>query len=178
MIRVHLKISALFVVSHFLSAEMSPELMEVKTNPGFRTQKTCSFLSNQGVPSTEITDTKIIWTFSRDQILCALNWGVLWIEMPQRRCSTVFALCQRICWFPTFITFYIEANYWQEVSYSQRERFFKTSYTNHRVYNSRKTEWSPIRSVIIRVINNAGVRFVQSWENDYRPNWTTNVLSN
>ena len=60
MIRVHLKISALFVVSHFLSAEVSPEIMEVKIHPGFGTQKTCSFLSNRGVPSTEVKDTKII----------------------------------------------------------------------------------------------------------------------
>ena len=30
LISVHLKISALFVVSHFLSAEVSPEIMEVK----------------------------------------------------------------------------------------------------------------------------------------------------
>ena len=39
------------------------------------------------------------------------------------------------------------------------------------------TEWSPIRSVIIRVITKsddraAGVRFVYH-EYDYRPNWTT-----
>ena len=40
-----------------------------------------------------------------------------------------------------------------------------------------RTEWSPIRSVIIRVIAKsddraAGVRFVY-YEYDYRPNWTT-----
>ena len=39
-----------------------------------------------------------------------------------------------------------------------------------------RTEWSPIRSVIIRVITKsddraAGVRFVYH-EYDYRPNWT------
>ena len=42
------------------------------------------------------------------------------------------------------------------------------------------TEWSPIRSVIIRVITKsddraAGVRFVNH-EYDYRPNWTTRSL--
>ena len=43
--------------------------------------------------------------------------------------------------------------------------------------NGNRTEWSPIRSVIIRVIiksddRAAGVRFVYH-EYDYRPNWTT-----
>ena len=45
------------------------------------------------------------------------------------------------------------------------------------VCNGNRTEWSPIRSVIIRVITKsddraAGVRFVYH-EYDYRPNWTT-----
>ena len=44
------------------------------------------------------------------------------------------------------------------------------------VCNGNRTEWSPIRSVIIRVITKsddraAGVRFVYH-EYDYRPNWT------
>ena len=43
-----------------------------------------------------------------------------------------------------------------------------------------RTDWSPIWSVIIRVITKlddraAGVRFVYH-EYDYRPNWTTQVL--
>ena len=46
-ISVHSKISALFVVSHFLSVEVSPEIMEVKINPGFRTQKKCPFPLNR-----------------------------------------------------------------------------------------------------------------------------------
>ena len=42
--------------------------------------------------------------------------------------------------------------------------------------NGNRTEWSPVRSVIIRVITKsddraAGVRFVYH-EYDYRPNWT------
>ena len=46
-----------------------------------------------------------------------------------------------------------------------------------RISNGNRTEWSPIRSVIIRVITKsddraAGVRFVYH-EYDYRPNWTT-----
>ena len=46
--------------------------------------------------------------------------------------------------------------------------------------NGNRTEWSPIRSVIIRVITKsddraAGVRFVYH-EYDYRPNWTTRSL--
>ena len=45
------------------------------------------------------------------------------------------------------------------------------------ISNGNRTEWSPIRSVIIRVITKSddravGVRFVYH-EYDYRPNWTT-----
>ena len=45
------------------------------------------------------------------------------------------------------------------------------------ICNGNRTEWSPIRSVIIRVITKsddraAGVRFVYH-EYDYRQNWTT-----
>ena len=47
------------------------------------------------------------------------------------------------------------------------------------ISNGNRTEWSPIRSVIIRVLvttksddRAAGVRFVYH-EYDYRPNWTT-----
>ena len=45
--------------------------------------------------------------------------------------------------------------------------------------NGNRTEWSPIRSVIIRVIKKsnhraAGVRFFNN-EYDYRPNWTTRI---
>ena len=44
------------------------------------------------------------------------------------------------------------------------------------INNGNRTEWSPIRSVIIRVINKigrprSGIRFVNQ-EYDYRPNWT------
>ena len=68
-ISVHLKISALFVVSHGLSAKVSPEW---RSNPGFGTQ-THLFSLNRGVPSIEVTDTKIMRTFLRDQILFPLN---------------------------------------------------------------------------------------------------------
>ena len=45
------------------------------------------------------------------------------------------------------------------------------------ISNGNRTEWSPIRSVIIRVMTKsddraAGVRFVYH-EYDYIPNWTT-----
>ena len=48
------------------------------------------------------------------------------------------------------------------------------------ISNGNMTEWSPIRSVIIRVITKsddraARVRFVNH-EDDYRPNWTTRSL--
>ena len=54
------------------------------------------------------------------------------------------------------------------------------SYRIKRIGNGNRTEWSPIRSVIIRVITKsddraARVRFVHH-ENDYRPNWTTRSL--
>ena len=73
LISVHLKISTLCVVSHVLSVKVS---LEWKSKPGFGTQKTCPFPLNRGVPSTEETDSKIMWTFFRDQILCPLNGGV------------------------------------------------------------------------------------------------------
>ena len=49
--------------------------------------------------------------------------------------------------------------------------------TSTLISNGNRTEWSPIRSVIIRVITKSddragGVRFVYH-EYDYRPNWTT-----
>ena len=62
LISVHLKISALFVVSHFLSAQLSPEIIEVKTNPGFWTQKYCLFPLNRG--HLPLINTKIMCTFS------------------------------------------------------------------------------------------------------------------
>ena len=53
-------------------------------------------------------------------------------------------------------------------------------YSSFRLGNGNGNEWSPIRSVIIRVITKsddreAGVRFVHH-EYDYRPNWTTRSL--
>ena len=52
-----------------------------------------------------------------------------------------------------------------------------TCLTSVLISNGNRTEWSPIRSVIIRVITKsddraAGVRFVYH-EYDYRLNWTT-----
>ena len=92
LISVHLKISTLCVVSHVLSVKVSPEW---KSNPGFGTQKTCPFPLNRVVPSTEETDSKIMWTFFRDQILCPLEWRCplnrrVRERMSQRRGSTVF----------------------------------------------------------------------------------------
>ena len=51
---------------------------------------------------------------------------------------------------------------------------------SHIISKGNRTEWSPIWSVIIRVITKsddraAGVRFVYH-EDDYRPNWTTRSL--
>ena len=56
-------------------------------------------------------------------------------------------------------------------------RIIKVSVISTVISNSNRTEWSPIQSVIIRVITKsddraAGVRFVYH-EYDYRLNWTT-----
>ena len=56
----------IFVVSHILW----------RLNPGFRTQKKCPFSLIRDVPSTGVTNTKIMWTFFQDKILCPLNIGV------------------------------------------------------------------------------------------------------
>ena len=47
-ISVHLKISALFEVNDFLSAEVFPAVMDVKINPGFWTQKKTPFPLSRG----------------------------------------------------------------------------------------------------------------------------------
>ena len=54
------------------------------------------------------------------------------------------------------------------------------SFNQSEISNGNKTEGSPMRSVIIRVITKSddcatGVRFVY-YEYDYRPNWTTRSL--
>ena len=63
----------LFVVSHFLGAGVSPRW---RFNLGFGTHKKCPFPLSRGVPSIEVTDSKIMSTFFLDQILCPLNGGV------------------------------------------------------------------------------------------------------
>ena len=47
-ISVHLKISALFEVNDFLSAEVFPAVMDVKIDPGFWTQKKTPFPLSRG----------------------------------------------------------------------------------------------------------------------------------
>ena len=66
-IRVHLKISTLFMVSHFFSAKVSPEW---RLNPALEPRK-CHFPLNKGVPSKEVINAKIMWVFLRP-----LNGGV------------------------------------------------------------------------------------------------------
>ena len=46
------------------------------------------FPLNRGVPSTEVTNIKVMWTFFQDQILCALNGGVPRIEV--FHCNEIF----------------------------------------------------------------------------------------
>ena len=51
-------LSMIFVVSHFLIAELFPKW---RLNPGFGTQKKCPFpLVKRGVPSIEVANTKIM----------------------------------------------------------------------------------------------------------------------
>ena len=59
-------------------------------------------------------------------------------------------------------------------------KFLPGFLTYFTISNGNRTEWSPIQSVIIRVITKsddraAGVRFVNH-EYDYRPNLTTRSL--
>ena len=79
---VNTNVLTIFVASHSLISKVSPEW---RVNPGFVTQKKCPFPLKRRVPTTEVKDTKIMWTFFRDQILCPLNGGVLWIKVFQRR---------------------------------------------------------------------------------------------
>ena len=48
----------------------------MEVNPGFGTKKKGPFSLNRGVPSKEVTNTKIMWKFFWDQILCPLSRGV------------------------------------------------------------------------------------------------------
>ena len=73
MTSVQLKKSTLIVVSHVLSTKVVPEW---RSNTGFGTQNKCPYPVNRGVPSIEITGTKIMWAFFRDQILCPVNGEV------------------------------------------------------------------------------------------------------
>ena len=73
----------------FLRSVMCPEW---SINPGFGTQTMCPFPLNRGVPLREVMDTNIMWALFQDQILCPLNGCVPWIEVSQRRGSTVFQM--------------------------------------------------------------------------------------
>ena len=55
-ITVHLKMSALFMISHVLGAKVFPKW---RLNLFFGTQKKCPFSLEGGDPSIEVTDTKI-----------------------------------------------------------------------------------------------------------------------
>ena len=68
---VLLKMSTFPVVSHVVNAKASPEW---RLNPSFGTKKTCAFPLNRGVPSIEVTGTKTMWMFIRDQIVVSPEW--------------------------------------------------------------------------------------------------------
>ena len=61
------------MVSHILSAEVSPRWRLI---PCFRSHKKCPFPLNRGAPSVEVTDTKIMSTFSWTKFSVPLNGGV------------------------------------------------------------------------------------------------------
>ena len=66
----HLNLSTMFVVSHLLIAyKVSPEW---RLNLFFGTQKKYPFPLNRGVPSIEVKNIKIMWTFIREKILSPL----------------------------------------------------------------------------------------------------------
>ena len=73
MTSVQLRKSTLIVVSHVLSTKVVPEW---RSNIGFGTQNKCPYPVNRGIPSIEVTGTKIMWAFFRDQILCPVNGDV------------------------------------------------------------------------------------------------------
>ena len=72
--------------------------------PGFGIQKTCPFPLNRGVPSIEVTDSQIMWTFFRDQILCPGNRRVPkkrthhWYSMPMNICSLGLSVFDESNW--------------------------------------------------------------------------------
>ena len=72
----NLNLSTMFVDSYFLSAKVSPEW---RLNQGFGTQRSCFFFPlNRRVPSIEVTNTKIMWTFSGSKF--CVPWMVASLE--------------------------------------------------------------------------------------------------
>ena len=69
--RLYLHVRTLFV------CEVYPEW---RLKLGFGTKKKCPFPLHRGYPSLEVTDTKIMWTFFWDQILCPLSGVKLSLE--------------------------------------------------------------------------------------------------
>ena len=73
--RRHCNLWTLKLINDFYSQSLLRVKLsfEWRLNPGFRAQKKCPFPLNGGVPTIELTNTKIMRTFFRDQILCPLN---------------------------------------------------------------------------------------------------------
>ena len=63
----------------------------LKANLVFKAQKNCPFSLNRGVPSIEVIDTKIMWKFFLEQILCLLNRVV-----PKERFHCIMKVVQSI----------------------------------------------------------------------------------
>ena len=65
---------------------------------------------------------------------------------------------------------------WSQYSAKYQLLMIKSFLASQLVYNGNRTEWSPVRSVIVRVINKTGQpRFVYH-EYDYRLNWRQEVM--
>ena len=88
------ELTTLSVVSHVLSTKVSPEKI---LGLDFETQEKCPFPLNRDIPSIEVTNTKIMWTYFWDQILCPPNRGVLSIEVTNTKIMWTFFWDQIVC---------------------------------------------------------------------------------
>ena len=122
-------VSTIIVVSQFLTFLSARVFPEWKLNPGFGTQKKCFFPLNKSILSVEVTNTKILWTFFRDQILSPLNGAVPWIEMSQRRGSTVLSIWKRKLTVSSCIKYFLRRPFVQLSMHNWRSKLCLPSKT-------------------------------------------------
>ena len=95
-----------------------------------------------------------------------------------RNCSTMFTKVKTFCQM-TFMTNYAKVGYLKNKENSRKIAFLLRSL----ISNGNRTGWSPIWSVIIRVItklDDCTARVQFAYQNfEYRANWTTgNLITN